>query len=134
MSSVTTPARTATEPFAALRDAKFLSLTTFRKDGTPVATPVWFAHAGNRLFVGTTAHSGKIKRVRNSGRVEIAPCTQRGEITGPTIAARARILPPTEADRGKKALRGRNNLQARAAEFFYRLRGWQGMFLELTPE
>jgi uncharacterized protein len=120
-------------PFASLREAKYLSLTTYRKDGTPVATPVWHADAGDRIYVGTTAHSGKIKRLRREGRVAVAPCNAKGEVLGATVEAHARILPPAEADLAKRALRRRNGLQARLAELFYRLRGWQHAFLEITP-
>jgi PPOX class probable F420-dependent enzyme len=120
-------------PFATLRDAKFLSLTTYRKDGTPVATPVWHVMAGDRIYVGTTAHSGKIKRLRREGRVTIAPCTGKGEVVGEAVEARARVLPSGEADVARRALRRRNGLQARLAELFYRLRGWQHAFIEITP-
>lgn len=130
MAATATP---AAAPFAALRDAAFISLTTFRKDGTPVATPVWHAYAGDRLYVGTTGHSGKIKRLRRDGRVTIAPCDRQGKVLGPAIEARARILPPAEATTAKHALRRRNGLQARLVELFYRLRAWQGAFIEIVP-
>src|SRR5215218_1336099 len=54
---------------------KYLSLTSFRRDGTGVATPVWFVEAGGRLLVETDASSYKVRRIRRDPRVTVAPCT-----------------------------------------------------------
>lgn len=83
----------AEEPFAVLRGHKYISLITFRKSGAAVPTPVWFAEQGGRLYVMTRSDSGKYKRIRNQPQVRVAPCTVRGRITGPEIAATAAILP-----------------------------------------
>lgn len=72
---------------------KYLSLTTFRKSGAPVPTPVWFAENGGKLYVMTRSDSGKYKRLRNNPQVRIAPCTIRGKVTGPDFPATARVLP-----------------------------------------
>jgi hypothetical protein len=56
-----------------LAKSKYISLTTFRRDGTPVATPVWVAQQGDELVVYTVRSSGKAKRLRNSSRVSVAP-------------------------------------------------------------
>lgn len=58
----------------------FVSLTTFRRDGTPVATPVWIARDGDALVVTTVAGTGKVKRLRRNPRVELRPCSRRGEV------------------------------------------------------
>jgi uncharacterized protein len=73
---------------------KYISLTTFRTNGTEVATPVWFGEDGDKLYVMTGSFSGKYKRIRNNPQVRVAPCTIRGKITGPQFPASARILPP----------------------------------------
>jgi uncharacterized protein len=72
---------------------KYISLTTFRKSGAGVATPVWFGEEAGKLYVMTRGDSGKYKRIRNNSRVQIAPCTMRGKVTGPQFEASARILP-----------------------------------------
>ena len=72
-------------------------LTTFRKDGTPVATPVWAVRIGDELRVWTIRDSGKVKRIRRSCRAQIAPCTMRGNPRGPAVDATARMLPDSEA-------------------------------------
>jgi hypothetical protein len=62
---------------------KYLLLTTFRKAGTAVPTPIWFAEDNDKLYVKTRADSGKTKRIRNNPQVRVAPCTIRGKVTGP---------------------------------------------------
>lgn len=74
---------------------KYLSLTTFKKDGSAVATPVWVARDGNELVVITDATSGKAKRIRNNGRVTLAPCDMRGSINGPSVEGTARLTDST---------------------------------------
>ena len=81
-----------------LASGKYLSLTTFKKDGTSVATPVWVARDGNQLVVITDATSGKAKRIRNSGRVVLAPCDMRGKVTGPSVDGIARLTDSTQTD------------------------------------
>ncbi|HEY9367319.1 PPOX class F420-dependent oxidoreductase [Streptomyces sp.] len=63
-----------------LRRARYVSLTTYRKDGTPVATPVWFAVEGDELYVWSNIDAWKVKRLRRDPRVVVAPCDVRGRI------------------------------------------------------
>jgi len=86
---------------------KYISLTTFRKTGTPVPTPVWFAESDGKLVLMTRSDSGKYKRLRNNPNVKIAPCTIRGRITGPEFAASARILPREDWPRARQAINGK---------------------------
>ncbi len=72
---------------------KYVSLTTFRKSGVAVRTPVWFAEGDGKLYVKTRSDSGKYKRTRNNPSVMVAPCTMRGKVTGQDVPATARILP-----------------------------------------
>lgn len=65
---------------------KYVSLTTFRKDGTPVATPIWFAVDGDELVMWTRADSWKVKRLRRNTRVLVAPCDVRGRVAAGTPA------------------------------------------------
>jgi PPOX class probable F420-dependent enzyme len=75
---------------------KYISLATFRKNGTAVPTPVWFGEEDDKLYVMSRSDSGKYKRIRNNPQVRVASCTMRGKITGPEFAAVARILPPED--------------------------------------
>jgi len=75
----------------AFAKAKYLSLTTFRRDGRAVATAVWFVPDGDRLLVLTGATSGKVKRLRNDARVLVAPSDMRGRPSAAAVEAMARI-------------------------------------------
>jgi uncharacterized protein len=89
---------------SAIRNHKYVSLTTFRKSGAGVATPVWFGEDGDRLYVMTRSDMGKTKRIRNNAQVMVAPCTIRGKVTGPEVTALARILPPEEHAHARQTL------------------------------
>jgi uncharacterized protein len=78
---------------------KYLSLTSFRRDGAGVATPVWFVEADGRLLVETDAASFKVRRIRRDPRVTIAPCTATGRLRGTPVPAWAELLPDTEVAR-----------------------------------
>jgi uncharacterized protein len=82
----------------------YICLTTFRKSGVAVPTPVWFGEANDKLYVMTRSDSGKYKRIRNNPRVQVAPCTMRGKITGPQFDATARILPPQDWPAAQKII------------------------------
>ena len=84
----------ATRAVTALEGEKYLSLTTFRRDGTPIATPVWFATDTNRLLIWTSARSGKAKRLGRNPRVLVSACNLRGRTTGEQYEGRASLLPP----------------------------------------
>ena len=81
--------------FAALGDESFVLLTTFRRSGVAVPTPVWVAADGEDLVVLTPADSGKVKRLRNDARVELRPCGRFGAVApgAPTVAGLATVEP-----------------------------------------
>jgi PPOX class probable F420-dependent enzyme len=76
-----------------IQGQRYISLSTVRKSGVAVRTPIWFAENCGKLYFMTSSKSGKYKRIRNNPQVKIAPCTIRGKITGPEFAATVRILP-----------------------------------------
>jgi len=86
---------------------KYVSLVTFRKNGVPVYTPLWFAEQDGKLYVQTRNDSGKYKRIRNNPQVKVAPCTMRGKITGPQFAATVHVLPVEHWGKAKEALNGK---------------------------
>ena len=86
---------------------KYILLTTFRKSGAAVPTPVWFAQDpedNDKLYIKTRADAGKTKRIRNNPQVRVAPCTIRGKVTGPEFSANARILPPEDRPRANRII------------------------------
>jgi uncharacterized protein len=90
-----------------IRGQSYITLASFRKNGTAVYTPVWFAQDGEKLYVMTRNDSGKFKRIRNDPKIKIAPSTIRGKITGPEFPATARILPPQDWDHARRAIRAK---------------------------
>ena len=75
---------------------KYLSITSFKRDGTGVATPVWFVQEAGRLLVQTDANSGKVKRIRHNPQVLVAACTATGRLLADPVPARAELLPEAE--------------------------------------
>ena len=99
---------------AQLTRAKYLRLITYRRSGEAVATPVWFALEGETLYVETGAKAGKVKRIRHTPRVGLAPSDMRGRVTGPMVEGRARILTgKDEIERAEAALARRYGMQRR---------------------
>jgi uncharacterized protein len=96
-------------PFAFLYPFKFMRLTTFRKSGVPVPTTVWFApdlDAQDKLYVMTSAVTGKLKRIHNNGRVVVAPSDRVGNLLDGQhqVGAFAHELPSTDHQRAISAL------------------------------
>jgi PPOX class probable F420-dependent enzyme len=83
---------------------KYLSITSYRRDGTGVATPVWFVTEDDQLLVITAVGSGKVKRIRRNPFVTVAASSARGRLRGEPIAARAELLPSTEVERVKRLM------------------------------
>src|SRR5579863_3873643 len=104
---------------APIEGQKYISLTTFRKTGVGVATPVWFGEDAGNLYVMTRSDMGKTKRIRNNPQVRVAPCTIRGKVTGPEYPATARPLPPEEHQRARQTV-NRKYLLARITSPFSR--------------
>jgi uncharacterized protein len=75
---------------------RYLSVTSYKRDGRGVATPVWFVQQDGRILVQTDAASGKVKRVRRDPRVQVAVCTASGRLRGEQVRAAAEILPDSE--------------------------------------
>ena len=73
------------------KDQEFLSIETFRKNGSGVKTTVWFAQEGDMFYIWTIGESGKAKRIRNNARVNVAPCKRFGKVTGKWMAAQASV-------------------------------------------
>jgi PPOX class probable F420-dependent enzyme len=113
MTTVRTPAddplaRVRLEPPArtdvAAIPGKYLRITSYRRDGSGVSTPVWFAAEGDRLLVMTDSRSGKVKRIRRNPYVTIAPCSGRGKPKAMGMPAHAELLPASEVERAKRLI------------------------------
>ncbi|CAM5587707.1 PPOX class F420-dependent oxidoreductase OS=Streptomyces tendae OX=1932 GN=GUR47_04775 PE=4 SV=1 [Streptomyces tendae] len=116
---------------------KYLLVTTYRKDGTPVATPVWVVRDGDALGAWTAADSWKVKRVRNRADVLVGPCDVRGKPTGEQVPGRAEICDPATTARYRRLLARKYGVVGRLTLFGSRLRrgldGTLGIRITLTP-
>ena len=103
---------------------RFVVLTTFRKDGRAVPTPVWVAGDGGELVLWSERTSGKVKRIRNSGRVEVQASDFRGNAThGAKVGGQARLLDVAGTERVRKAIARKYGIVGRVTMFFSKLRG-----------
>ncbi|GAA4460436.1 PPOX class F420-dependent oxidoreductase [Phytohabitans houttuyneae] len=90
-----------------LADESYVLLTTFRKDGRAVATPVWSVRDGDALAVWSVADAGKVKRIRRSGAVTVAPCDFRGNPRGDAVSGHATLTGSAHADEHIRRLMAR---------------------------
>ncbi|MFJ9852556.1 PPOX class F420-dependent oxidoreductase [Streptomyces sp. NPDC101150] len=100
----------------ALARSPYVSLVTYRRNGTPVATPVWAVADGDELLVWTRDDSWKVKRLRNDPRVTVTPCDVRGRLAADAAAEEgtARLLEGAgELLRVRKAMAGKYGLRFR---------------------
>jgi PPOX class probable F420-dependent enzyme len=106
----------------ALFPGRYLSVTSFKRDGTGIATPVWFVSDGRQLFAFTDLHSAKVRRVRRNPHVLVAPCRVDGKLRSEPVSARAEVLTATpELERVQKLLVERYKISYRLVMLMYRL-------------
>src|ERR1043165_5580812 len=117
-----------------LRNTKTILLTTYKKDGTPVATPVSIAFDRERAFFRSYDKAWKTRRLRRNPTVQAAPATLRGQPIGPAIRARATPLHGEQARLAARALARRHRiLQAILVPATHRLMRYRTMHYELVP-
>lgn len=80
---------------ATIAGERHISLTTFKRDGTPVSTPVWCANENGSVLVISEANSWKVKRIRHDPHVQVAPSSARGTPHGPALEGDAVITEDT---------------------------------------
>lgn len=125
--------------FAPFAGHKYLNLETFKKSGEGVKTPVWFAAdpkadlatSEARLYAYSIGNSGKVKRIRNNGKVRIAPCDMRGNLLGEWVDAQAEIVTGPEAAYGDGLLNKKYFPWKQLLNFFasFRRRGRNGFVI-----
>jgi PPOX class probable F420-dependent enzyme len=125
--------------FDDLGSQKFVSLTTYRRSGVGVPTPVWIGRDGDALIVTTPAGSGKVKRLRANPRVEMRPCSRRGRVVDasvPVPGVAAVITDAATCARLTETLRAKYGLEFRlvmAVERLLRTGGSHRVLLRITP-
>jgi PPOX class probable F420-dependent enzyme len=107
-----------------LGNEPFVSLTTFRRNGEGVATPVWVARDGDALIVLTPEESYKVGRVRRDPRVRLVPSTRTGRVKdgGRPVDGTAEVVAdPGETGRQRDVIRRKYGWQYRATLLIERL-------------
>ena len=120
-----------TTAFPHLQNQTYMNLTTYRKSGVAVTTPVWFAQEGDKLYVFTAGESGKVKRIRNNGTVEVAPCNASGKPLGASQSAIARLLSPEEGKRADAIVTRKYGWQKRIFGLIGMIRRTQPFYIEI---
>lgn len=115
-----------------LAKEQYINLSTFRKTGVAVATPVWFAEHDGNLYIYSGGDSGKVKRIRNNGRVELAACNARGVVHGPVLPGHARLLSGDEAKVANTIL-NRKYFLKRLFDVMRTLRRGTAALIEIVP-
>ena len=110
------------DEIARLAAGAYLLVTTFRRDGRAVPTPVWAAQDGDSLMVWSAADAGKVKRIRRDGGVRLAPCTVRGVPTGAEVAGHAELLDADGSEQARRLIATRYGLIGRVVMLGSRLR------------
>jgi PPOX class probable F420-dependent enzyme len=85
--------------FNQFKRQKYLNLETFRRNGESMKTPVWFVQDGEMIYIRTVDGSGKVKRIRNNGNVNIAPCAVDGKLLGDWVPVHACQVHDPQIDR-----------------------------------
>jgi PPOX class probable F420-dependent enzyme len=126
----------AVETFERFRRQHTVVLTTFRRDGTPVPTPVSFAvNTGpTKAYVTTWSTAGKAKRIGHDPHVTVAPSTFRGRVTGADVQAIAQLLTDAESDHARRLLRRKHPItNGVLVPFAHRFRRYETQHYELRP-
>jgi PPOX class probable F420-dependent enzyme len=110
----------------ALSDEKYILLTTFRRDGTPVATPVWVVKLdGERIGFWTSSGSGKAKRLAHTERVTVTPCDARGRVRAgaATVDATARVVTGSELEEIRRRIVSKYGLMTKFTKLLATIAG-----------
>jgi PPOX class probable F420-dependent enzyme len=120
--------------FAALSGSKYMLLTTFRRDGRPVATAVHVVAQTDVVFFRTWDVSGKAKRLRHTPTVEVAPCSSRGHSRGPAVRGTAVLLEGAASEEAARALAHKHPfLHGHLIPWYHRRRGWTTQQYRVDP-
>jgi hypothetical protein len=117
-----------------LAESSYLLLTTFRRDGRAVPTPVWHVREGDSLLVWSGEDAGKVKRIRRDGTVKLAVCNSRGTPSGAEVDGHAELLDPDQAKRVRKLVISRYGIVGTITDLASRLRrgGSSGAGIRIT--
>jgi PPOX class probable F420-dependent enzyme len=104
-------------------DQKYINLETYRKNGKPVRTPVWFVIIGELIYIITRENTGKVKRIKNNHNVKLIPCTFSGKPTGIMVSGQTNFVKNEEAEKAIQFRKKKYGIMARFANFFTSQKG-----------
>ena len=104
-------------------DQKYINLETYKRDGTPIKTPVWFVIDNDLIYVITRDSTGKVKRLRNNHDVRIVSCSFKGEPKNEWVKAKAESITGDEADKVIKLRKKKYGMSARLIGLFTSQKG-----------
>jgi uncharacterized protein len=102
---------------------KVISLESYKKDGTPVRTPVWMVQDAGIIYVRTSPKTWKAKRIKRNPSVRMAPSNMSGKILGSWVNGAAHFVEGEQAIPILKLFRKKYGIMGRITDFFNRLRG-----------
>ena len=104
-------------------DQKYINLETYKKDGTPIRTPVWFVIDNDLIYIITRESTGKVKRFKNNQDVRIVPCSFKGESKNEWVKGKAEKITGEEADKIIKLRKKKYGMSARLIGLFTSQKG-----------
>ena len=104
-------------------DQKYVNLETYKKDGTPVRTPVWFMIDSDIVYVVTREKTGKVKRLKNNQNIRIVPCSFKGKPESEWIKGIAQNITGEEAEKAIKLRKKKYGFSARLTGLFSSQKG-----------
>jgi PPOX class probable F420-dependent enzyme len=113
------------QAWAEVGGSSYVSFTSYRKDGTPVSTPVWIAPDGDDLYFFSDTGAFKVKRIRNNPAVSLQPCDVRGRVKegAPLVTGLAQVLDHSETPRVRGIVNRKYRVMGTIGGLFSRLRG-----------
>ena len=104
-------------------DQKYISLETYKKDNTPIRTPVWFVINNDHIYITTKESTGKVKRLRNNQNVRLAVCSMKGQIKNEWVDGIAKMIVGDDAENTIKLRKKKYGLSARLISVFTSQKG-----------
>src|SRR5438270_11678902 len=114
-----------------LRGHKYCVLVSYRKNGQPMPSPLWFGVADGKLYFQTSRDGFKIKRIKNNPEVRVAPCTSRGKPVGPPFVGKARVVPDADASVAERAVQSNYGIGRKIYTLFSG--SVDSVYVEVTP-
>jgi PPOX class probable F420-dependent enzyme len=112
-------------------ESKYISIETYKKNGTGVRTPVWFVIYQGLMYFRTDKKSGKVKRLKNNPHVKIAPCDIRGNITKEWLDGKAHFANSEESSIAYAMIGKKYGVRAKLVRIVNKIRGKSPLVLAI---